>query len=235
MRSFFSIEAKGIAMTIKFFNDPSKLARLVGLMLEGATVTLSIFFFTLVLAVPLGMLIAQGRMSRRGIIRGPLSMYIYFMRSTPLMLQIMFIYFLLPMILPFKVDRFWAVIFAFVINYAAYFAEIFRSGIQSIPVGQNEAAKVLGYTKGQTFFRIILPQVLKRVLLPITNEVITLIKDTALASTVAVADLMTIAKKQVSSSSSIEPYFVAILLYLVLNGLAEQLCKFAERKLDYYR
>ena len=157
------------------------------------------------------------------------------MRSTPLMLQIMFIYFLLPMLLPFQVDRFWAVIFAFVINYAAYFAEIFRSGIQSIPAGQHEAAKVLGYTRVQTFFRIVLPQVAKRVLLPVTNEVITLIKDTALASTVAVVDLMTVAKKQVSSSSSIEPYVVAIILYLILNGLAEQLCKLAERRLSYYR
>ena len=205
------------------------------MMLEGAGTTLSIFFLTLLFSVPLGMLVAQGRMSRRSLVRGPVSVYIYLMRSTPLMLQIMFIYFLLPMLLPFQVDRFWAVIFAFVINYAAYFAEIFRSGIQSIPAGQHEAAKVLGYTRVQTFFRIVLPQVAKRVLLPVTNEVITLIKDTALASTVAVVDLMTVAKKQVSSSSSIEPYVVAIILYLILNGLAEQLCKLAERRLSYYR
>ncbi len=222
-------------MTIKFFNDPERLMKLVRMMLEGAGTTLSIFFLTLLFSVPLGMLVAQGRMSRRSLVRGPVSVYIYLMRSTPLMLQIMFIYFLLPMLLPFQVDRFWAVIFAFVINYAAYFAEIFRSGIQSIPAGQHEAAKVLGYTRVQTFFRIVLPQVAKRVLLPVTNEVITLIKDTALASTVAVVDLMTVAKKQVSSSSSIEPYVVAIILYLILNGLAEQLCKLAERRLSYYR
>ncbi len=222
-------------MTIKFFNDPQRLWNLVLLMLDGAGVTLSIFVLTLVFAVPLGMLVAQGRMSRRRLVRAPVSLYIYIMRSTPLMLQIMFIYFLLPQVLPFKVDRFWAVIFSFVINYAAYFAEIFRSGIQSIPVGQHEAAKVLGYTKSQTFFHIILPQVFKRVLLPVTNEIITLIKDTALASTVAVVDLMTVAKKQVSGSSSIEPYLVAIILYLILNGVAEQLCKLAERRLDYYR
>ena len=222
-------------MTIKFFNDPERLWKLFTLMLDGAGVTLSIFFLTLVFSVPLGMLVAQGRMSRRRLVRAPLSFYIYIMRSTPLMLQIMFIYFLLPAVLPFRVDRFWAVIFAFAINYAAYFAEIFRAGIQAIPAGQYEAAKVLGYTKGQTFVHIILPQVVKRVLLPVTNEVITLIKDTALASTVAVVDLMTVAKKQVSSSSSIEPYVVAIFMYLVLNGVAEQLCKLAERKLDYYR
>ena len=222
-------------MTIKFFNNPEKLGKLIGLMLEGAGTTLSIFFLTLLLSVPLGMLVAQGRMSRRRIVRAPISLYIYIMRSTPLMLQIMFIYFLLPMVLPFRVDRFAAVIFAFAINYAAYFAEIFRSGIQSIPQGQYEAAQVLGYTKAQTFFTIILPQVVKRVLLPVCNEVITLIKDTALASTVAVVDLMTVAKKQVSSSSSIEPYLVAIIMYLILNGVAEQLCKLAEKKMDYYR
>ena len=222
-------------MTIKFLNDPARLWKLFTLMLDGAGTTLSIFFWTLLLSIPLGMLAALGRMSRSRALRWPVSFYIYIMRSTPLMLQIMFIYFLLPVILPFKVDRFAAVIFAFVINYAAYFAEIFRSGIQAVPVGQREAAKVLGYTRGQTFFRIILPQVVKQVLLPVTNEIITLIKDTALASTVAVVDLMTVAKKQVSSSSSIEPYLMAILFYLVLNGVAEQLCKRAERQLNRCR
>ncbi len=222
-------------MVIKFFNDPQRLWNLAKLMLEGTQVTLSIFFLTLLFSIPLGMLVAQGRMSKKRLISGPVSFYIYIMRSTPLMLQIMFIYFLLPMILPFKVDRFGAVIFAFVINYAAYFAEIFRSGIQSIPLGQYEAAKVLGYPKVQTFFRITLPQVIKRVLIPVTNEIITLIKDTALASTVAVVELMTIAKKQVSGSSSIEPYLVAIIMYLILNGVAEQLLKLWERKLNYYQ
>lgn len=222
-------------MAIKFFNDPSKLWNLTELLLQGAGVTLSIFFLTLLFAVPLGVLFAQARMSKHAVLRAPTSLYIYLMRSTPLMLQIMFVYFLLPQILPFKVDRFSAVIFAFAVNYAAYFAEIFRSGIQSVPAGQYEAAKVLGYTKTQTFFYVILPQVVKRVLLPMTNEIITLIKDTALASTVAVVELMTIAKKQVSSSSSIEPYLLAIVFYLVLNGVAEQLCKLAEKKLSYYR
>lgn len=222
-------------MAIKFFNDPSKLWNLTEFLLQGAGVTLSIFFLTLLFAVPLGVLFAQARMSKHAVLRAPTSLYIYLMRSTPLMLQIMFVYFLLPQILPFKVDRFSAVIFAFAVNYAAYFAEIFRSGIQSIPAGQYEAAKVLGYTKTQTFFCIILPQVVKRVLLPMTNEIITLIKDTALASTVAVVELMTIAKKQVSSSSSVEPYLLAIVFYLVLNGVAEQLCKLAEKRLSYYR
>ena len=201
-------------MTMKFFNNPERLFQLTSIMLEGVSTTLSIFFLTLLLSVPLGMLVATWRIKKNKLITAPVSFYIYIMRSTPLMLQIMFVYFLLPQVLPFKVDRFSAVIFAFVINYAAYFAEIFRSGIQGIPIGQTEAAKVLGYNKNQTFFRILLPQIVKRVLLPFTNEVVTLVKDTALASTVAVIEIMSIAKKQVSSSSSIEPYFVAIIFYV---------------------
>lgn len=222
-------------MQMKFFNDPTRMWKLLKLLTEGAAVTLQVFFLTLLIAVPLGMLVAVGRMSKNRLVRSVVSFYIYIMRSTPLMLQIMFIYFLLPHVLPFKIDRFWAVILSFTINYAAYFAEIFRSGIEAIPLGQHEAAKVLGYTKVQTFFRIVLPQVIKRVMLPVTNEVITLVKDTALASTVAVVDLMTVAKKQVSSSASIEPYFVAIIFYLVLNGVAEQVCKQIGKRFDYYR
>ncbi len=221
-------------MLIKYFNDPGKLLNMTGILLSGVGTTVSIFALTLVLSIPLGILVAQGRMSRQWTIAKPVSFYIYIMRSTPLMLQVMFIYFLMPQVLPFKFDRFWAVIFSFVINYAAYFAEIFRGGILSIPPGQREAAQVLGYSKAQTFFRIILPQVVKRVILPVTNEVITLVKDTALASVVAVAEVMSIAKKQVSSSSSIEPYIVAMIIYLILNGITEQACKLVERKLNYY-
>lgn len=217
-----------------FFSDPDRLLNLTKLLLGGVGNTVSIFALTLVLSIPLGMLVAEGRMSRHGVVSGPVWFYIYVMRSTPLMLQVMFIYFLLPAVLPFKFDRFWAVIFAFVINYAAYFAEIFRGGIQSIPPGQKEAAQVLGYSKAQTFFRIILPQVVKRVILPVTNEVITLVKDTALASVVAIPEVLTIAKKQVSGASSIDPYIVAALIYLVLNGVAEQAMKLVERKLSYY-
>ena len=217
---------------MKVFGDPERLLTLAGLMLEGTWVTVKIFALTLLISIPLGMLAAQGRMSKRWYLRGPVSFYIYVMRGTPLMLQVLFIYFAL---LPMKVDRFSSVIISFSINYAAYFAEIFRSGIQSIPVGQHEAGKVLGYTRLQTFFRIILPQVVKRVLLPVTNEVITLVKDTALASTGAGVELMTVAKKQVAGMSSIEPYVLAILFYLALNGIAEQLCKLAERRLDYYQ
>lgn len=222
-------------MVIKFFNDPEKLKNLFTLLLEGLGVTGQIFFLTLLLSVPLGIIVAVGRMSKRWYINKPLSAYIYVMRGTPLMLQLMFIYYLMPMILPFKLDRFGAAILSFTINYAAYFAEIFRGGIQSIPNGQREAAQVLGMTKVQTFFRIILPQTAKRVILPVTNEVITLIKDTALASVVGVVDLMTMSKKQVTSSSSVEPYLVAIVIYLVVNGVVEQLCKLVERRMNYYQ
>ncbi len=216
-----------------FFSNPEKLTQLMKLLLEGMGTTVNIFVLTLVLSIPLGMLVAVGRMSKRWFVSKPLSFFIYIMRGTPLMLQVLFIYFLLAQAL--RIDRFPAVIFAFTINYAAYFAEIFRSGIQSIPAGQHEAGQVLGYTKAQVFFRIVLPQVLKRVLLPVTNEVITLVKDTALASTVAVMELMNMAKKQVSSASSIEPYLLAAVYYLIFNGLAEQLCKYFERRLNYYQ
>lgn len=222
-------------MVIKFFNDPSKLGGLIEILLGGVGTTCSIFALTLALSVPLGMLVALGRMSHRRLVSKPLSFYIYVMRGTPLMLQVMFIYFLLPQVLPFRLDRFWAVIVSFVINYAAYFAEIFRGGMNAIPVGQREAAQVLGYTRVKTFFRVLLPQLARNVILPVTNEVITLVKDTALASTVAVAEIMSLARKQVSSSSSVEPYIVAMIMYLVLNGVAEQLCKLAERKMSYYR
>ena len=222
-------------MAIKFFNNPENMLRLLRLMLEGVGTTCNLFILTLVFSLPLGMLVALGRMSKCAVIRRPIALYIYIMRGTPLMLEIMFIYFLLPNILPFKVDRFSAVILAMSVNYAAYFAEIFRGGIQSIPQGQYEAGQVLGFTRTQTFFHIILPQVCKRVLLPVTNEVITLVKDTALASTVAVSELMNVAKKQVSGTSSIEPYVVAMIIYLILNGVAEQVCKWVERKMNYYK
>ena len=147
----------------------------------------------------------------------------------------LFFWFFLSQSLPFKPSRFAVVVFSFALNYAAYFAEIFRGGIQAVPVGQREAGQVLGYTRVQTFFRIIVPQVVRNVLPAVTNEIITLVKDTALGSIIAVVELMSIAKKQVSNSTSIEPYVVAILLYLLLNGIAERLCKTAERKMDYLR
>lgn len=221
-------------MLIKFFNDPQRLMKLISLLMNGVGMTLAVFALTLLLSAPLGIAVALGRMSKNPVGRRLLSLYIYVMRSTPLMLQVMCIYFLLPQVLPFKMDRFWAVIFAFVINYAAYFAEIFRGGIQAVPRGQREAGHVLGYTRAQVFARIVLPQVMKNVMPAVTNEVITLVKDTALASTVSITEIMVIAKQQVSASSSVEPYLLAMVFYLVLNGVASQLCKRVEKKLNYY-
>ncbi len=220
---------------MKYFNNPEKLWNLIQILLQGLGVTGRLFALTLVLSIPLGMIVSMGRMSRSVLLRAPVSAYIYVMRGTPLMLQVMFIYFLLPRILPFTFDRFAAAVIAFTINYAAYFAEIFRGGIQSISPGQWEAGQVLGMTRAQTFFRVVLPQVVKRVLLPVTNEVITLVKDTALASTIAVTELMSLAKKHVSSSSSIEPYIIAMIMYLLFNGITEKVCRLVERKLNYYQ
>lgn len=224
-------------MTIKFFNNPEKLWKLVGLMIDGAGTTLSIFFLTLLLSVPVGMLVALGRMSKRRIVRAPISFYIYIMRSTPLMLQIMFIYFLLPMILPFRVDRFWAVIFSFVINYAAYFAEIYRGGIESIPVGQYEAAEVLGYSKSQTFLKIILPQMVKRVIPSVTNEVITLVKDTSLVYVIGVVEMFTRAKQiaVAPDSPGIVTLFVAGVFYYVFNFIVAWVMERIEKRLNYYQ
>ena len=172
-------------VVIKYFNNPEKLWNLIQILMNGVSLTVQIFALTLLFSIPLGMLVAVGRMSKRWFIRTPISIYIYIMRGTPLMLQILFIYFLLPTDGPIRFDRFSSAIFAFSINYAAYFAEIFRGGIQGIPQGQWEAGQVLGMTKGQTFFRVVLPQVAKHVQLPVTNEVITLVKDTALASIIS--------------------------------------------------
>ena len=222
-------------MTIKFFNDPERLWKLFTLMLDGAGVTLSIFFLTLVFSVPLGMLVAQGRMSRRRLVRAPLSFYIYIMRSTPLMLQIFAIYFAIPTLTGVNLDRMNATILAFSINYAAYFAEIFRGGIQSIPVGQREAGQVLGMTRGQTFFHVILPQMAKRVLLPVSNEVITLVKDTSLANVIAVAELFRAAKNEASRTASVEPLFVAGLFYLLMNGAVSLVFSCLNRRMAYYK
>lgn len=222
-------------MTIKYFSDPQALMRLLEALLQGTGVTMQIFALTLLFSVPLGIAMALGRMCRFRAVRAPIATLIYFLRGTPLMLQLMVVYFLLPMVLPISIDRFWAAILAFTVNYAAYFAEIFRGGIQSILAGQREAAQVLGFSKAQTFLRILLPQMFKRVLLPMTNEVMTLIKDTSLAFTVSVAELMRTAKTEVSRTTSVEPYLVALLIYLALNGIAEQLCRMLEKRMDYYK
>ncbi len=216
---------------MKFLNDWEALKKLLLLLLDGMGATAQIFFFTLLFSLPLGLLIAFGRMSRHKIISAPVSLYILVMRGTPLMLQIFVVYF----VLPNWVGRMQATIISFSLNYAAYFAEIYRGGILSIEKGQYEAGKVLGFTKGQIFFRIVLPQVIKRILLPTSNEVITLVKDTALATVIAVGELFRAAKNETSRTASVEPLFMAGLFYLIMNAVITQIFAYIVKKLDYYR
>lgn len=201
-------------------------------------VTFNIFIVTLLLSLPLGLLVSFGRMSKNPVVRGMVGAYISMMRGTPLMLQLIVVYFG-PYYL-FGVSfgasyRMTAIYIAFVINYAAYFAEIYRSGIQSMPVGQYEAAKLLGYSKTQTFFRIIFPQVIKKILPSVTNEVITLVKDTAFAFTLSVMEMFTKAKALAAGQTSIVPLFVAGAFYYIFNYLVAYLMERAEKKLDYYK
>lgn len=200
--------------------------------------TVEIFVLTLVFAMPLGMIVAFGRMSKNIVIRTLVKAYISIMRGTPLMLQILVVYFGPFYVFGMKMGtgyRFPAVIIAFVINYAAYFAEIYRAGIESIPLGQYEAAEVLGYSKPQTFFKIILPQVIKRVLPPVTNETITLVKDTSLAFTISLAEMFTVAKQIGAAQTSIMPLMAAGVFYYVFNLLVATIMEAIEKKLSYYR
>jgi len=220
---------------MRYFNNPEALFKLILAMQDGFANTLTIFFLTLIFSIPLGMVIALLRMSKRKVISVPVSLYILVMRGTPLMLQIFAIYFAIPMLLGKNLDRMAATILAFSINYAAYFAEIFRGGIMSIPVGQHEASKVLGLTKMQTFFHVVLPQVIKRVLLPVSNEVITLVKDTSLANIIAVSELFRAAKNEASRTASVEPLFVAGLFYLLMNGVVTLVFSYLTRRYEYYK
>ena len=205
---------------------------------EGFLVTVQIFVLTLLFSLPLGMLVAFGRMSRCKIIKLIAKLYIYVMRGTPLMLQIIVVYFAPYYMFRMKMGpgyRFPAVIIAFVINYAAYFAEIYRSGIESMPNGQYEAAQVLGYNKAQTFIRIILPQVIKRVLPSITNETITLVKDTSLAFTISIAEMFTVAKQIGAAQTSVMPLLAAGIFYYVFNLIVATVMEYIEKRLSYYR
>ena len=220
---------------MKFFNDWDAMLNLIVQMKEGMGVTLIIFAATLVFSIPLGMIVALLRMSKHRIISAPVGLYILVMRGTPLMLQIFAIYFAVPMLFGVNFDRMTATIISFSLNYAAYFAEIFRGGIQSIPQGQYQASQVLGLTKLQTFFCIILPQVCKRVLLPVSNEVITLVKDTSLANVIAVSELFREAKNVASRVASVEPLFVAGIFYLLMNGVVTLVFSHLTRRYEYYK
>ncbi len=204
-------------------------------MLEGTVTSLEIFFLTLIFSLPLGFVVAKGRMTRIAPIRWIVDLYIQIMRGTPLILQLIFVYFAPFYIFGASYDRFTACIIAFVINYSAYFSEIYRSGLQSIDRGQYEASKVLGFTKAYTFFHIILPQVIKRILPALGNEVITLVKDTALAQTIGVAELFRVAQTASSREFSTLPIFIAGVFYFIMNYIVSRLFVVMEKKLNYYR
>ena len=211
---------------------------MISQLISGMVVTGEIFILTLLFSLPFGLVVAFGRMSKLGLIRGITKIYISIMRGTPLMLQLIVVYFGPYYIFGINIGpayRMIAVIIGFVLNYAAYFAEIYRSGIESMEVGQYEAAKILGYSKSQTFFRIIFPQVVKRILPPVTNEVITLVKDTSLAFVLAVAEMFTLAKQIASAQTTVMPLMVAGVFYFVFNFIVAQLMELIEKKLNYYR
>lgn len=204
----------------------------------GMGTSIEIFTVTLLVSLPLGLLISFGRMSNNPVLRAAVKFYISIMRGTPLMLQLMVVYFGPYYLFGIRVGngyRLWAAFIGFAVNYAAYFAEIYRSGIQSMPAGQYEAAKLLGYTKYQTFFRIIFPQVVKRILPSITNEVITLVKDTSLAFTISVMEMFTVAKALASSQVSMVPFVAAGLFYYIFNLLVASFMEYAEKKMNYYQ
>ncbi len=202
---------------------------------QGTVVSLEVFVLTLLISIPLALPVAFGRMSRNPVLSGAVNLYLLVMRGTPLILQLIFVYFAPYYLFGLSGGRFTAVIVAFSINYAAYFAEIYRGGIESIPKGQYEAAKVLGFTKGQTFFRIVLPQVVKRILPAMGNEVITLVKDTALAQTIGVAELFRAAQNASARQFSTLPIFVAGVFYFVMNWVVSAAFARAEKRLAYYR
>ena len=204
----------------------------------GLVKTVEIFVLTLVFSLPLGLLISFGRMSKNAILKTIIKIYISIMRGTPLMLQLIVVYFAPYYVFGVKISRsyrFIAVILAFTLNYAAYFAEIYRAGIESMPVGQYEAAHILGYSKSQTFFRIILPQVIKRILPPVTNETITLVKDTSLASVLAFAEMFALAKQIAASETSVVPLMVAGLFYYIFNLVVATGMEKLEEAMNYYR
>ena len=214
------------------------IGQIVKQLAQGMLATLGIFFFTLLFSMPLGLLVMAVRMSKIKPLQWIAKIYISIMRGTPLMLQLLVVFFAPYYLFGISTSyqyRFYAVLIGFSLNYAAYFAEIYRSGIQSIPAGQREAATVMGYSRSQTFFRILFPQMVKRVMPPVTNEVITLVKDTSLAFALAYTEMFTMAKQIAASQASLMPLFVAGVFYYIFNFVVAAVMEQIEKKLDYYR
>ena len=212
----------------------SYILEILASLLSGAATTLQVFALVLVFSIPLGIMLAFSMQIRLKLLQWLLHIYIWIMRGTPLLLQLIFIYYVLPSI-GIRLDRIPAAIIAFTLNYAAYFAEIFRGGISSIPTGQYEAAKVLKFTPVQTIRLIILPQVVKIVLPSVFNEVMTLVKDTSLVYALGISDLILASRTAANRDASLAPMFVAGLIYLLLIGLATLAAKQVEKKFSYYK
>ncbi len=208
---------------------------------EGFLGTLKLFSLTLLFSLPLGLVISFGSMNKNIILRGPIRFIIWIVRGTPLMLQLLIIFYGPGIFLGMNVwgsgdsGRFTAALVAFVINYACYFSEIFRGGIQSIPKGQYEAAAVLGLSKSQTFFKIVLLQVIKRIVPPISNEVITLVKDTSLARVIAFYEIIWEGERFIKSAGIIWPLFYTGVFYLIFSGLLTLLFGYIEKKLSFFK
>ena len=213
------------------------LSTMILKMSEGLGNTCAIFFLTLLFSLPLGMVFALLRMSKSKIVSSVMRFIISILRGTPLMLQLLAVtygpYYLFGVSV--SQNKLIPVVIAFAINYAAYFAEIYRGGIESMPIGQYEAANVLGYTKMQTFMHIILPQVVKRIMPSITNEVVTLVKDTSIASCVSYQELFTIGKMIANSETSFTPFLIAGVFYFVFNAIVDLVMGRIEKRLDYYK
>lgn len=209
------------------------IVELMPQLVQGFGTTLKIFILTLIMSIPLGLIIALGRISKLGFIRWITGIYVLIMRGTPLMLQIIFIFFGLPL-LDIGISRFPAAILALVLNYGAYFAEIFRSGIQSIDKGQYEGAYVLGLSNKHIFFRIILPQAFKRILPPVSNEIITLGKDTALIYVVGLDELLKVGTIALNRTASLFPLVMVGAIYLLFIGLLTKILSNVEKKFSYY-
>lgn len=218
-----------------FRNLGSNIVMLMPQVIAGLKVTLEIFAITLILSIPLGIITAMGRRSKIRIINKITSIYVLIMRGTPLLLQIVFIFFGLSIpSVGIVIDRFPAAILAFVLNYGAYLGEIFRAGIDSIDEGQYEAGQVLGMSSKDIFFRIVLPQAFKRVLPPITNEIVTLVKDTALVYVIGLSDLLKVGKVAANRDSSLMPLLVIGIVYLILIGALSKVMGKVEKRYEYY-
>lgn len=232
LRESFAELVEGIVNFANYF--ASMCVRLA----EGMLVSIEIFFCTLFFSLILGLFVAFGRMSKHFIIRFPTKVFISIMRGTPLMLQLLVIYFGPWFLFNMQISsgyKMTAVLVGFAINYAAYFAEIYRAGIEAIPVGQYEAAKLLGYNKVQTFIYIVMPQVVKRIVPPVANETITLVKDTSLAYTLSVIEMFTLTKQIAAAETSMMPFVVAGIFYYIFNLVVAVTFEHIEKKLSYYR